>query len=370
MSHGKERSLYIWGTGYWARTVNTYCAGEMNKIGLRGYIDNAPDKWGKEFAGKKIYSPDILRQEKDCTIVIMTKYADEITRQIEREYPWLKENIEVSWRDFLEKMQLLVRYENCKEEEIAEVTAYLREHPLQVFNYAFTEKYRREETEICYDEAKMLYYVYYGGKKMYFSAAYDTEEKVREYYRSILLEQDAASPHRYLTEDFGMPEGAVVIDAGVAEGNFALSIIHRARKVYLFEPDAMWAEALEHTFAPYGEKVVIIRKALSNYTNGDTTTIDQALQGERVDFLKMDIEGEEYYALQGAESTIARSPGMKCVICTYHQEFAYEVIRHFLEQSGFATKASRGYMWYPDGSNMLRLPVLRKGVIRGEKREK
>jgi 16S rRNA A1518/A1519 N6-dimethyltransferase RsmA/KsgA/DIM1 with predicted DNA glycosylase/AP lyase activity len=46
-------------------------------------------------------------------------------------------------------------------------------------------------------------------------------------------------------------EGDVVVDAGAAEGNFALSVIDKASKVYIIEGDAGWCEALRQTFLPY-----------------------------------------------------------------------------------------------------------------------
>lgn len=39
----------------------------------------------------------------------------------------------------------------------------------------------------------------------------------------------------YLDEDFQVEEGDVVLDVGVAEGNFSMEIIERASKIYLFE---------------------------------------------------------------------------------------------------------------------------------------
>lgn len=48
------------------------------------------------------------------------------------------------------------------------------------------------------------------------------KEKAETYYRYILLEQDEKSPHRYLTSEFDVSEGDVVVDVGVAEGNFLI----------------------------------------------------------------------------------------------------------------------------------------------------
>jgi len=47
------------------------------------------------------------------------------------------------------------------------------------------------------------------------------------------------------------------------------------------------------------------------------TTLDSLLYGERIDFIKMDIEGAEVVALRGAEGII-RDQKPKCAICVYH----------------------------------------------------
>lgn len=365
MKKVKEREYYIWGTGYQVSWMHQYYSGVLQRLHIKGYIDNDPAKWGKLFKEKTVFSPEILKEGGDCFFIVPQTYINAVKEQIERDYPQYSGRIVEN--NFLEKVQMLMRYDTCQDEEISEIVDYLETNPLQVFNYRFTEKYEKADYEIDFDEQKGLYYTWYKGEKMYFSRSYTDKKDVIEYYKSICLEQDEKSPHKYLTEAFDVPDHATVIDAGVAEGNFSLEIVERVKKIYLFEPDASWVEALQYTFEPYKDKVVIINKCLSNYIDEDTTTIDETLKGEPVDFIKMDIEGEEYYALEGAKKSLERSPEVKCAICTYHQEFAYEAIQNLLHRYHFSIKHSRGYMWYPDRYNIMRAPVLRRGIIRAEK---
>lgn len=355
--------IFIWGTGERASQFNQLYSNEIKRIGLFGYIDNSSKKWGTFFWGKKVYSPDILKKTGKKYIIIATVYNREIEEQILNEYTNCQ--YEIANDMLFKKIQLLARYEKSIDNEILEIMDYLKGHPLQVFNYKFVEKYDYKALQIYFDLEKKLFYTLFEGKRMYFARFLDTAEKVKKYYSSILIEQDIQSPHRYVTNSFEIPNGAVLVDAGVAEGNFSLSVIERVKKVYLVEPDEEWIEALRYTFEPYRDKVIIIKKFLSNYVNEDTTTIDEIVNEECIDFIKMDIEGEEVYALQGAKESINRANNIKCVVCTYHQEFAYEVIRKQLEMYGFRLKTSYGYMWYPEHS--LRAPVLRHGLIRGEK---
>lgn len=365
MNWKKEGKYYLWGAGNYTRWLNEMFPNELEYINIDGYIDNDPKKWGKIYYGKPIYSPDVLREYEKKYIIIAVIKGVEIKEQILKEYMNFQCIIIDEIENIIKQVQLLMRYKDCEDKDIREIMDYLKVHPLQTFNYKFTEKYSLEGLCVNYDKEKKLYFAIFNKKKMYFSRSLDTKEKAITYYRSILLEQDVKSPHRYLTDIFDIPKGATVIDAGVAEGNFSLSIIENVKKIFLFEPDEKWIEALQYTFEPFKNKVHIIKKNLSNYINEFTTTIDESLGDETIDFIKMDIEGEELYALQGAKKSINKSKEMKCVICTYHQEFAHEVISNYLEKNGFELETSIGYMWFPESS--LRAPVLRRGIIRAKK---
>ena len=360
-----KNKYFIWGTGKLAERMNLCYANELNKNDIVGYIDNDKKKQGELFFEKEIFGPEILLKERECRVAIETFAIKEIKKQIKRDYPWISDNVEGI--EFYRKLQVLNRYRNSTNEEIQEIVKYLEDTTLEVFNYDFINKYFEQEIRVFTDESNGLYYVMHCGKRMYFSRDYKSEDEVKKYYQSICLEQDEMSPHRYLTDEFNVGEGTVIIDAGVAEGNFSLEVVERAKKIYLFEPDENWVEALQYTFAPYKDKVKIINKCVSNYLDDMTTTIDNEVV-EEVDLIKMDIEGEEYYALEGAQKVIAMSENIKCLICTYHQEFAHQIISNYLSERGFQIETSKGYMWYPSEQSIYRNPVLRRGLVRAERR--
>lgn len=357
--------IYLWGTGYIAEYINQKYGSELKLLNIVGYIDNNIQKVGCTYKEKEVYSPDILKKEKDCKVIILIKNYEEVKEQIQREYPWLIENVEDSY--FFEKIGLLKRYQDSEDSEIHKITNRLKEAPLRVFNYDFADKYSEDEINVYFDEKLSLYYVFHEKKKMYFSKQYTNEKAVKEYYQSLIIEQDEDSPHRYLTDSFYVKEGDVVVDGGVAEGNFALSVVENVKKIYLFEPDIEWCEALSHTFEAYKDKVVIVNKAISNFSNGDTQKLDDIIH-EKINFIKLDIEGEELYALEGANEIIQKSNDLSCAVCTYHQEFAYDAIYNFLKNRGFTIEHSKGYMWYPENS-CFRMPVLRRGLLRAYKDE-
>ena len=362
----KMKRIYTWGTGKIANYIYQFYKEKLEAINVVGCIDNDKKKEGKLFWNVPIYMPSILNDDRDCYIIVLTTAFDEIRQQIIENYPWLSERIESPL--FITKQRLISRYEKVDNAEISDIVKYLRNHPLKVFNYDFTSKYDRTTYDILFDSEAKLYYTIYESKRMYFARYLNTEESVRNYYKQIIMEQDIDSPHRYLTEQFYLNEDSVVVDAGVAEGNFALSVIDKVNKIYLFEPDSDWVEALRYTFAPYADKVIIINKYLSNYTDESTVSLDTYMQGRKVDFIKMDIEGEEYHALEGATKTISLSEKMKCVVCSYHQEYDYIALSQLLQEQGFVVEPSKGYMWFPyDRDSIYSLPTLRRGLIRAQK---
>lgn len=133
----------------------------------------------------------------------------------------------------------------------------------------------------------------------------------------------------------------VVIDAGANDGIFAIYAAKLgARKVYAFEPLKQNYEILRKNIALNGlEKIIIpVNKAIGDkneeneikytyrrdgaasidvphankYLKYDKcqkiqiVKIDDFFEGKRIDFIKMDVEGYEKYALLGAQKTIKR----------------------------------------------------------------
>lgn len=80
----------------------------------------------------------------------------------------------------------------------------------------------------------------------------------------------------------------------------------------------------------------------------------------------MDIEGAEVDALKGMKYTFSNSRKVKCLVCAYHQEFAYECIVNFFKSNDFNLEHTSGYMYYPEGLSMMK-PKFRRGLVRAYK---
>lgn len=156
----------------------------------------------------------------------------------------------------------------------------------------------------------------------------------------------------YGVGDWGVRKGDIVLDCGANIGIFVRKALDRgARRVIAIEPVPLTAEALQRNFASEiaSGRVIVYRKGvwdqeavLPMHMNADhtrdsflrpmegdagivnlpLTTIDKIVAElglERVDFIKMDIEGAERKALLGATGTIRRfHPRMS--LCLYHRK--------------------------------------------------
>lgn len=227
-------------------------------------------------------------------------------------------------------------------------------------------KYYKMPAEVGYDCNCGMCYVMHRGKRMYYPKDYSPENAYVA-YRFCCIEQDENSPHRYLDETFTVETGAVVIDAGAAEGNFSLDIIDKVSRLYLVECEKKWIEALQMTFLPYKDKVVLVPKMIGSTVDEEHITIDAIADGEPVDFIKMDVEGAEGEALLGAVETIEQNAKMKWVIATYHKHGMEERVKTFLGDRGFQVSNTEGYLYYSDYKVPVYENELRHALVRAER---
>jgi hypothetical protein len=230
-----------------------------------------------------------------------------------------------------------------------------------VLPYPFVLKYDSSKVEVLRDEEACMFYVYLEGKKLYYHKGFDTVESVQQSYTHIAAEQDPASPHRYLSKDFIMHDGEMVIDLGAAEGNFSLMVVEKVRQLVIVEADERWLEALEKTFEPWKNKVVIIKKFVQE-SDGDGSVSLQTLCIEyNPDFIKMDIEGAEYKVLSAARD-ILKSKKMKLAIAAYHLHEDSLRLPVLMQDLDYHISFPTGNMLFI--YDRLAPPYFRKGLVR------
>ena len=325
LSQGEESSIYV----LWAEAKNDIVdmfveIGQMDTVlrqqkpDWRGYLN-------MEYISRCVEETDSSCFEdsgKFCkSITALREYADLLYMLLD----CIETNKEMFPNQTVDILEYCYTSQDSEElRDIARRVIKNKGHSVFAFDW------ETEKIEPVFDEEAGMYYVMEQGRPMYFPIEiFPTESDVAVYVNNLHEEQEPRSPHQYINERMEVPEGAVVLDAGVAEGNFSIGIIDKVKKLYLVEYDTRFIRALEWTFKDYMDKVVIVDKYLSGHVDGQCTTIDEIMQGEPLDYLKMDIEGAELEALQGGEKTIAASPNLKCNVCVYHHFHDNEVITEF-----------------------------------------
>lgn len=241
--------------------------------------------------------------------------------------------------------------------------SFLKNNNLEIFPYKFIKKYKWENIPIMTDENDRLYYLY-RGKRMYFKKSMDADA-IKKYVNGILLEQDVESPHNYnINRIINNPLIQYVADIGAAEGFFALDIIEHVQKVYVFECDDEWIEALTQTFKPYSHKIEIIKKYVGKSDSSGFVTLDSYFANLKLDCLKADIEGAEIDMLSRGGQTLSKI--QLAIICAYHRENDASIIESVLKDNGLKTSFTQGYMLFFYDKDFAS-PWFRKGVCFGEK---
>lgn len=175
------------------------------------------------------------------------------------------------------------------------------------------------------------------------------------YYHEVFHPQ-----HYFPGELFSLGEEEVFVDGGAYNGDSIAAFLQALQqhdagppaKIFAFEPDKATFTQLTQNTAHLTECVCInagiwdkattlrfnaghaLSSALTNAPDGDEIaldSIDNVVAGEKVTFIKMDIEGAEFEALKGAQETIkAHYPLL--AISVYHKPVDLITIPQFIHQ--------------------------------------
>lgn len=354
----------IWGMG---GTAQEFLRKKMlySKYDIIAFTDSNSELMGSYFwKGVRVISPNELKNIIYDKIIICSIYYKEIIHRLINDLQIDRSSI-ITYKELEKKAcnRLVSKYENDNDAEIQKVLKIFGQGQINVLG-SYRPEVRKFHT-VYYDEENFPY-IMFENKRMYYPKGYTFLKRSGiEIVEDILYEQGVGSPHLYLRENEDIPDHAVIVDAGVCEGNFSLRYIDRARKIYLIENDDRWMQALQRTFRNYQDKVVFCRKMLSRCDNSREITIDK-LVFEKIDFLKMDIEGGEVEALLGGRDVLERSKA-RCAICSYHRQYDEKYISYILESYGYKTSHSEGYMFFPYDNNMEDTLDLRRGIVYGVK---
>lgn len=164
-----------------------------------------------------------------------------------------------------------------------------------------------------------------------------SEQGMKHILAGIIYELES-----YFDEVVKFTEEEIFVDAGVLNGEtsleFAEKCNHNYKKIYLFEADASFEETIATNIASlkntelhmkglWDKEATLSFQSLEggsgNFSDAgtikmDVVSLDEVLKGDPITYLKMDIEGAELKALQGARNTI-QTHKPKLAICVYHK---------------------------------------------------
>ena len=214
-----------------------------------------------------------------------------------------------------------------------------------------------------------LPFVVHCGHRLFFPNAYSLREAERLYQYYVQTEGILGSgfllksPHAYVTSDFTVEEGDVLLDVGCSEGLFALDNCEQASKVYLFEAQKIWKLANEKTFSPFRDKVRVINRFVGSETRDGMVSLADAVRDESSTaryFIQMDIEGGER-AVLSSSAEFLKTHRVKIACAAYHRQDDFDFLSKCLTDMGFEVSASDGYM-LPDINGFV-YPYFRRGII-------
>ena len=250
---------------------------------------------------------------------------------------YYKRNFPILYKAFL-----AYRFNFFSSQELFSTLRFIGKYGLRSCPNDFSLKYDNFEVEVLRDDFP---FVMHKGKKLYFPASF-TDGEVKKLYKSLIVEQDPESAHRYSLDESDF-ESAFLFDIGAAEGILTLENIEKIKFAYLVECEPEFVAALNKTFAPYQSKVKIIYKYIDQFDGESTISLDtlgKEINNEKV-FLKMDIEGYEKKACLGGKNFI-KNNNCTAAICTYHHPDHPREIKEIFNELGYKTAFSKGYIYW------------------------
>ena len=247
--------------------------------------------------------------------------------------------------------------------ETNEIVSFLKSKRVEMIPYFYRDEYENKEIVVRFDTAEDLYVVEVEGNDIYFPKELG-EQYIRDSVRVALMEQDDRSPHKYLPTKSLQIQGDVAVLCGASDGIYALQIINRFKKIYLFEANPLWIKPIRKTLRNYLDKIEIVSYFVSDVDGIDTITLDTFFKdkNEKINYIQADIENAELLMLKGADKLISTSTDLTLAICCYHTAHQEKDLTDFLRAKKYKIQPSNGFLllWmdFP-----LKPPYLRRGVL-------
>lgn len=307
-----EDTIILWGGGIALYWYNKF----FQKRGIQPsfIIDKNPNQQGKVLYGMKVVSPaEVLGMQnwdKAKFVVTAPKYRDEIINEIRQLFGNVK----------IYSFEAEIYYTFIP--DVKQYREYLLENfdTLRDMYYEFSDE-KSKDTLVAFVKGRI--------------------SAEQEYFIQAMV------PNQYFPKDIiRLSADEVIVEAGSNDGRTLKEMIDitngKFKRIYCFEPDRICIEMLKKIITDSKKPINLVRKGVGasksevrfktdSIMGGsrvvtdedydykiDIIPIDDAID-EKVTMMKMDIEGLEFDALQGAER-ILREDMPKLAICVYHEK--------------------------------------------------
>ncbi len=300
------KKVFLFGAGYWGQKIWENIDNYASSWDVAGFLDNDISKQNQKIGRLTVFSPAILNDYTldEVVVLICCMTTAEISRQL---YSMgVKNYYSVHHLSLPSELRTTCQQDNIDNQDVE-----------WLLNRVEDER-SREVVRSIVEKRKTGFFDYT-----------DLRENGSEYF---------------IDDFFDKENQEVFVDGGAYDGDTIEEFIewtkNNYKKIYSFEPQKDKAEIIRNKLWRYDGKVELFEKGLYDsateiaFCDGNevlsgkigeegasskvhTIDIDSVVY-EKVTFIKMDIEGAELKALEGAIQTIQKNKP-KLAICIYHK---------------------------------------------------
>lgn len=303
----KEKEIIIFGASAAAKSLLDNIKKLDSNWRVKGVVDNDKNRWGNDFGGYVIENPDtILACQGKAVVLICSLHTGEIAKQLDvmgiKDYYstyWMDTPIKVSYQQTVpDKEVKWLKSIVCDEESKRILDSIVKKRQNNVMDY--TDIKYNGESDYFIDE---FWTPYTDGSEVFVDGGGYTGDSIKEFvywtkgvYKSIYSFEPDPNKSKIIEDNLWKWDGKVHL---------------YNRGLYDKETELNFIEGTDL----YSGKIVT-ENAEENIKI-KTVVLDNIIT-ERVTFLKMDIEGAEIAALEGARKIITKDKP-RLAICIYHK---------------------------------------------------
>lgn len=303
----ENKKIYIWGTG---NTTALYQEGLARiDLDIVGYGDNNSSKWGTEAFGKRVFSPDEIKADKENALVLIASPQPNVIEAVGRQM----DEMDVEWMH-IDKYILT----SHKDEVLKAVELFDDDHSKELYaelidcriNGRYPDpKYKTDNQYFCIPEFCM-----YSPNEVFADIGAFVGDSLEKY----IWEKEGAFKKILAVEPD--PQNIRAMNFRIERLKKEWSLSDDKIEIYPYGVgDKSEVRFVERYDGNNGFGSKIVSDGSDNTDEVKIISIDDLIKDSRIkpDIIKADIESYEYKMLKGAAGSI-KEIKPKLAICIYH----------------------------------------------------